>query len=78
MRNNIISLEDKKKVIADFLIKCNAYSDQMVSKYEARKADCSEAELAALEQKVHDWGSYKAFNAYTIDELAGEVLDEWF
>lgn len=78
MRNNIISRDDKKKIISDFLNKCNDYSDQMVEKYETRLSAAADTEKELLRQKVHDWRSYKDFNLYTVTELEGEVLDEWF
>lgn len=78
MRNNIISRDDKKKIISEFLKKCNDYSDQMVDKYEGRLSTATAEEKAALLQKTHDWRSYKDFNQYTVTELEGEVLDDWF
>jgi len=78
MRNNIISLDDKKKIISEFLKKCNAYSDQMVEKYESRLESTVESEHKGVTQKIHDWQMYKEFNLYTVTELEGEILDEWF
>jgi len=78
MRNNIISLDDKKKIISEFLKKCNTYSDQMVEKYENRLESTAENEHKDVKQKIHDWQMYKEFNLYTVTELEGDILDEWF
>jgi len=72
-----IKVEDKKKIIVEFLEKCNGYSDQMFDKYERQLLEAG-ADKQAVNNKIADWRVYKEFNAYAINELKGEQLDDWF
>jgi hypothetical protein len=78
MTSGTISLQDKKQIIIDFLLKCNVYSDQMLDKYTEQSAHSESNDRAAIQQKIHDWTSYQEFNTYAIEELTGEQLDDWF
>ena len=71
-------LNEKKSIIIDFLVKCNTYSEQMLRQYEQHLTSKSKTEHAAIEQKIHDWKSYRKFNDYAINELKGTELDHWF
>ncbi|MBQ0723781.1 MAG: hypothetical protein KBT50_00265 [Cycloclasticus sp.] len=78
MTSRTISLQDKKQIVIDFLLKCNVYSDQMLDKYTEQSSQSDSKDQAAIQQKIHDWTSYHDFNAYAIEELTGEELDDWF
>lgn len=78
MTNNTISRQQKKEIIIEFLKQCNGYSEQMLDKYSAQLVQADIPTKATAEQKIHDWTTYHAFNAYAIKELKGEELDDWF
>jgi len=76
MTKSILSLADKKSIIIDFLQQCNEYSDGMLKKYEDQLTE--EETKSTAPQKIHDWGVYRDFNNYAINELKGDELDDWF
>jgi len=78
MSTNTISLQEKKLIVIDFLKKCNAYSEDMLIRYESELGETAEADALKTQQKMHDWSSYRDFNDYAIGELKGEKLDGWF
>ena len=67
---------EKKRVVIDFLEKCNQYADGMMNKYESQLVDDPDAEESKL--KLLKWQSYKEFNEYAINELESDDLDDWF
>lgn len=72
------TIEQKKKVITDFLLKCNEYSDAMILKYQARLAGANANDALALQDHISHWSAYRAFNEYTIEELKTDEIDDWF
>ena len=72
------SITEKKKIISDFIRQCNDYADGQLRKYQARLEQASAIETLDIESKIYNWKVYKAFNAYTIDELKTDELDNWF
>ena len=68
----------KKAVVADFLARCNAYADGELRKYGKQLAAASAHEALAVQDKIGQWTSYRAFNAHALAELARGELDDWF
>lgn len=74
-----MTLEDKKALVADFLVKCNDYADGKLAEYARRLAATADPdERLALQDKIGHWTAYRCFNLYTIAELDGDRLDAWF
>ncbi len=73
-----ISMQDKKKIIIDFLQKCNGYTEEMLAGYEEVEAGSDSQEALKARQKINDWSSYRDFNVHTIGELNEGTLDSWF
>jgi len=71
-------MQEKKLIIIDFLKKCNAYSEDMLARYERELGEADEDESLKTQQKMHDWSSYRNFNDFAIGELKSEKLDDWF
>ena len=71
------SVSEKKRIISKFIGQCNDYADGQISKYHARLQQAADMETLELEAKIYNWKVYKAFNRYTIDELATGELDHW-
>lgn len=79
MAESVISMDEKKQVIIDFLEKCNQYSDEMLLKYQQEIAETVEVdEKQLIEKKLGQWTSYREFNIHAIGELNSEKLDDWF
>ena len=71
-------MNQKKAIIIEYLIKCNAFSDQMLEGYEKQVQTAGETEQAPIQVKIQNWESYREFNDYAINELKGDELDHWF
>ena len=72
------SITEKKKIISDFIRQCNDYADGQIRKYQARLDSVEDMDALDLETKIYHWKVYRAFNAYTIEELKTGELDPWF
>ena len=72
------SITEKKKIISDFIRQCNDYSDGQIRKYQARLDSAEDMDALDIETKIYHWKVYRAFNAYTIEELKSDELDPWF
>lgn len=77
-----MDINEQKDVVARFLLRCNAYADDMLAGY-ARKLAAAEHdgladEAGAIRTKRGQWQSYKAFNEHALAELATDRLDDWF
>jgi hypothetical protein len=73
-----VNTADKKRVIVDFLERCNVYADGELAKYRARLATSCGMETLALQDKIGHWTAYRAFNERALHELSGDDLDHWF
>lgn len=69
--------DEKKRVISDFLRKCNAYADDKLVDYQQRAASASGIEALSLQDKISHWTAYRAFNEHAITELETDTLDDW-
>ncbi len=73
-----MNLQKKKDLVTSFLLKCNAYADERLARYAAESESVSGLEALNVQDKIHHWATYKAFNEYTIEELETDELDDWF
>lgn len=73
-----IPLGEKKRLVADFLVRCNRYADAKIAEYAGRAAGLEGAEALANSDKLNHWHAYRAFNEHALSELAGDTLDDWF
>lgn len=73
-----MSVEQKKACIVAFLARCNDYADAKLAGYRERAAEATGWQALELQDKIGHWTAYRAFNEYTIEELASGELDEWF
>ena len=71
-------ITEKKKIISDFIRQCNDYADGQIRKYQARLDSAEDMDALDIETKIYHWKVYRAFNAYTIEELKTGELDPWF
>ncbi len=72
------SVDTRKRIIADFLRRCNAYADEQLAKYRARLEAAGGMEALSIQDKIGHWTAYRAFNDHTLTELADGTLDDWF
>ena len=73
-----MTVEEKKAVVTAFLAKCNEYADAQLTAYRERVAATTGWQALELQDKIGHWTAYRAFNEYTIDELATGEIDDWF
>ncbi|MCY4339312.1 MAG: hypothetical protein OXD47_11060 [Gammaproteobacteria bacterium] len=72
------TVAEQKKIVSDFIRRCNDYADAQISKYTARLQQAQDLDALALETQIYNWKVYKAFNAHAIEELQTTELDDWF
>jgi hypothetical protein len=73
-----MTLAEKKAVIIEFLGRCNRYADGKLAEYRGALPGASAWTAMEIEDKLNHWTAYRAFNAFTIEELASTELDHWF
>ena len=73
-----MTLIEKKAVVAEFLGRCNRYADQKLAEYRGALAETTPWQAMEIEDKINHWAAYRAFNAFTIEELGTAELDDWF
>ena len=73
-----MTLDEKKRLVADFLTRCNRYADGKLAEYRAALDEASGRRALELQDKIGHWTAYRTFNEHTIEELASARLDEWF
>lgn len=66
----------RRRVVMDFLERCNQYADDKLVQYRTRLP--MERDVAELALKMLQWSSYRAFNAHAIGEIERGELDHWF
>jgi hypothetical protein len=74
----VVTLNEKKALIAEFLARCNRYADDKLTEYRAALDDASGRSALDLQDKIGHWTAYRTFNEHTLDELKTTRLDEWF
>lgn len=72
-----MTLQDKKQLIAAFLAKCNDYASARIERHRAELAGATAWQSMEIQDKIGHWTVYRAFNEYTIQELATAELDHW-
>lgn len=72
------STPEKKRIVSDFLIRCNAYAEQQLERYRNELTGAAGMERLAVQDKIGHWSAYRAFNEHTLEELAADTLDDWF
>ncbi len=74
----MMTLDQKKAVVARFLRRCNEYAEREIARYRLALDDADAARALELQDKICHWSAYRAFNAYALTELEGTELDAWF
>ena len=74
----LVTLSEKKQLVARFLARCNEYADAKLEEYHARARTESGPDALELADKISHWSAYRAFNEHAIAELATPALDAWF
>lgn len=69
---------EKKRIVEDFLNRCNDYSDNKLRKYRASLTGADGEQDLAIQDRITHWVAYRAFNEHAIMELKGTELDDWF
>ena len=72
------TIAERKRIVSDFIRRCNDYADAQLSKCKARLQQAEDLDALALEAQIYNWKVYKAFNAHAIEELKTTELDDWF
>lgn len=70
--------EVQKRIVNDFLVRCNVYATERVAHYQSQLQAAAPADAVAICDKLSHWAAYRAFNDYTLREIADGTLDEWF
>jgi hypothetical protein len=73
-----MKLEEKKRVVADFLMRCNRYAEVKLAEYRTELGSASGRRALDLQDKIGHWTAYRTFNERTLAELESTTLDEWF
>jgi hypothetical protein len=73
-----IKLGEKKRLIADFLTRCNDYADAKIAEYVDLAPRLHGSDALQNSDKINHWHAYKAFNEHALRELADTTLDHWF
>lgn len=71
------SLDDRKRIIIDFLHRCNGYAEERLVHYASELDAVSPSQALAVQDKIGHWCAYRAFNEHAITELRQGLLDEW-
>ncbi|MCY4340533.1 MAG: hypothetical protein OXE48_04080 [Gammaproteobacteria bacterium] len=69
---------EKKRIVEDFLKRCNHYSDNKLRNYRASLTGADGEQDLAIQDRITHWVAYRAFNEHAIKELKGSELDDWF
>jgi hypothetical protein len=72
------TIEEKKRIVIDFLGRCNAYADDMLAKYRRQLNEARREDVLAIEDKIAHWTAYRAFNDVAIADVSRGELDNWF
>jgi hypothetical protein len=74
----VVTLSEKKALIAEFLSRCNRYADDKLCVYGAALDGATGRGALDLQDKISHWTAYRTFNEHTLEELKTARLDEWF
>jgi hypothetical protein len=73
-----VKAADKKRVVAEFLAKCNRYADAELTKCRGQLATATGVDALAMQDKILHWTAYRTFNEHALRELDRGELDDWF
>lgn len=73
-----VSIEEKKRIVSDFLQQCAVYADDKLVAYQQQAALAKGNDALALQDKISHWTAYRVFTEYTVEELKTAELDSWF
>lgn len=73
-----MTLSEQKSLVAGFLARCNQYANDKLEQYQQQLATATGQRALEIQDKIGHWTAYRAFNEHTIEELRGDMLDEWF
>ena len=63
-----MSLEEKRSIVADFLLRCVNYANDSIERKRNRGED---------EEEVSKWEAYRDFTEHAVMEVESGVLDSW-
>ena len=72
------STAEKKRIVADFLQRCNRYATAQIARYRDQLDSDAPGDALAIQDKIGHWTAYRAFNEHALMELDGDELDDWF
>ena len=64
------SVDTRKRIIAEFIERCNAYAGKQLARYSDQLEEAGAMEALAIQDKIGHWTAYRAFNEHTLTELA--------
>lgn len=73
-----VSIEEKKRIVSEFLQQCAVYADDKLVAYQQQAALAKGNDVLALQDKISHWTAYRVFTEYTVEELKTAELDSWF
>lgn len=73
-----VSIEEKKRIVSEFLQQCAVYADNKLAAYQQQAVLAKGNEGLLLQDKISHWTAYRVFTEYTVDELKTAELDAWF
>jgi hypothetical protein len=72
------STAEKKRIVADFLDRCNRYATEQIERYRKMLDAGAPDNALAIQDKIGHWTAYRSFNEHALQELDGKELDDWF
>lgn len=72
------STAEKKRIVADFLTRCNTYATDQIGHYRGQLDAAGPGDTLAIQDKIGHWTAYRSFNEHALKELEGDELDDWF
>lgn len=74
----MITVRQRKKIVIDFLEKCNRYALEKLDGYRRQQSVKPSMPSLDLDAKITRWSAYYAFNEFALEELRSTELDDWF
>ena len=72
------STAEKKRIVADFLTRCNQYATAQIGRYRGQLDADAPGNALSIQDKIGHWTAYRSFNEHALKELDGDELDDWF
>jgi hypothetical protein len=74
----MLTVAMKKRIVSEFLVRCVGYADEKLAEYRRQLDAATGMQALAVQDKISHWTAYRAFTAYTIEEIETTELDDWF